>query len=110
MIKELKQKGIEIDTTYRHTLDNSAIRHSLKNHGNKKEELRGQIPVTASDLMKIPEIISSYDSLTTDKNQRGQDVIIYSKDMGNNLTLFVEEIRLKRHELAASTMYKKKKG
>ncbi|MBQ1882293.1 MAG: hypothetical protein II159_03185 [Bacteroidales bacterium] len=110
MIKELKQKGIEIDTTYRHTLDNSAICHSLKNHGNKKEELRGQIPVTASDLMKIPEIISSYDSLTTDKNQRGQDVIIYSKDMGNNLTLFVEEIRLKRHELAASTMYKKKKG
>jgi len=48
--------------------------------------------------------------LTTNKNQRGQDVIIYSKDMGNNLTLFVEEIRLKRHELAASTMYKKKKG
>ncbi len=75
----------------------------------------GELDVFISESLIIKDtllkrIISSYDSLTTDKNQRGQDVIIYSKDMGNNLTLFVEEIRLKRHELAASTMYKKKKG
>ena len=74
----------------------------------------GELDVFISESLIIKDtllkrIISSYDSLTTDKNQRGQDVIIYSKDMGNNLTLFVEEIRLKRHELAASTMYKKKK-
>ena len=52
--------------------------------------------------MRIPEIVASYEALTTEKNKRGQDVIIYT-------TFYVEEIRLGRHELAASTMYKRKK-
>ena len=64
--------------------------------------MRGQIPITDDDLMRIPEIVASYEALTTEKNKRGQDVIIYT-------TFYVEEIRLGRHELAASTMYKRKK-
>ena len=71
--------GITIDETYRHTLDNSAVRHAVKSHGSPKEVLRGQ------------------------------DVIIYTKTMDDGITFYVEEIRLGRHELAASTMYKRKK-
>ena len=42
-------------------------------------------------------------------NRRGQDVIIYSKAMNDGVTYYVEEVRLGRHELAASTLYKRKK-
>ena len=72
--------------------------------------LRGQIPITCLDLLKIPDIVSDYDSLSTDKNKRGQDLIIYSKSFNQDNTYYVEEIRLGRHELAACSIYKKKKG
>ena len=109
LIHDLIAKGIEIDHHYRHTLDNNAIRHSLKKHGSKREELRGQIPIICHDFLKIPAIVSSYDSLRTDKNKRGQDLIIYSKSFDQDNTYYVEEIRLGRHELAACTIYKRKK-
>ena len=101
--------GITIVETYRHTLDNSAVRHAVKSHGSPKEVLRGQLPITDDDLMRIPEIVASYEALTTEKNKRGQDVIIYTKTMDDGITFHVEEILLGRHELAASTMYKRKK-
>ena len=110
LVNDLQDLGIVIDDTYKHTLDNSAVRHAIKTHGSPKEVLRGQIPITNDDLMRIPEIVSSYEALTTEKNKRGQDVIIYTKTMADGITFYVEEIRLGRHELAASTMYKKKKG
>ena len=65
--------------------------------------------MTDEDLLRIPEILDSYDSISKEKNKRGQDVIIYSKTLENGVTIYVEEIRLGRHELAASTMYIKKK-
>ncbi len=110
LVNDLQDLGIVIDDTYKHTLDNSAVRHAIKTHGLPKEALRGQIPITNDDLMRIPEIVSSYEALATEKNKRGQDVIIYTKTMADGITFYVEEIRLGRHELAASTMYKKKKG
>ncbi len=60
--------------------------------------------------MLISDIVSDYESISTEKNRRGQDVIIYTKTMEDGITFYVEEIRLGRHELAASTMYKRKKG
>ena len=109
-VNDLQDPDIVIDDTYKHTLDNSAVRHAIKTHGSPKEVLRGQIPITNDDLMRIPEIVSSYEALATEKNKRGQNVIIYTKTMADGITFYVEEIRLGRHELAASTMYKKKKG
>ena len=79
-------------------------------HIRSEDELRGQIPITDKDLMLIPEIVSDYASISTEKNRRGQDVIIYTKTMEEGITFYVEEIRLGRHELAASTIYKRKKG
>lgn len=108
LILDLYDRGVIIDETYRHTLDNNAVRHAIKVHGSPKEILRGQIPITVTDFMLIPEIISNYDSLSIENNRRGQDIIVYSKKMSVGMTIYVEEIRLGRHELAASTIYKKK--
>lgn len=60
-------------------------------------------------LKEFPEILTSYDSLSVKKNKRGQDVVIFSRKMSDDITCYVEEIRLGRRELAASTMYKRKK-
>jgi len=51
LVNDLQDMGIAIDETYRHTLDNSAVRHAIKSHGSPKEVLRGQIPITDDDLM-----------------------------------------------------------
>lgn len=110
LVADLQSLGIIIDKSYNHTLDNYAARHVMKNHGNTREELRGQIPITYQDLIRIPDIVNNYECLTTRKNRRNQDIIIYSRVMDENVTYYVEEIRRGRKELAASTMYKRKKG
>ena len=109
LVNDLKTSGIVIDTTYKHTIDNSAVRHVMNSHGSERETLRGQIPITIDDLKIIRSIIEGYDSIKTEKNRRMQDVIIYTKTMVDGTTYYVEEIRRGRHELAASTLYKKKK-
>lgn len=109
LIHDLGNIGIDIDATFRHTLDNNAVRHVIKRHGNINEEFRGQTPITEEDLLLIPEIVSSYESISTKKNHRGQDVIVYTKTFSDGISYYVEEIRIGRHELAAITMYKRKK-
>ena len=109
LVADLKSYGILIDQSYNHTLDNNAARHAMKSHGDSREELRGQIPLIDQDLMRIPDIVNNYESLMTRKNRRNQDIIIYSRTMDEDVTYYVEEIRLGRRELAASTMYKRKK-
>ncbi len=109
-MKDLREVGLIIDNSYQHVLDNSALRHIIKTHGSLKEDLRGQIPITEKDFFFIPEIVNSYETISKEINRRGQDVIIYSKTYEDGLIFYVEEIRPGRHELAACTMYKKKKG
>jgi len=109
LIEDLQDLGIMIDEQYKHTLDNSAVRHTVNIHGSDKEKLRGQIPVNEQDFLLIPDIVSSYDSISTEKNRRDQDLIIYTKTMLDGTTFYVEEVRLKRRELAACTLYKRKK-
>ena len=59
LVNDLQDMGITIDETYRHTLDNSAVRHAIKSHGSSKEVLRGQ------------------------------DVIIYTMTMDDGITFYV---------------------
>ena len=109
LVNDLKTAGIAIDATYKHTIDNSAVRHVMKSHGSESEALRGQLPITIEDFKVIRKIVEGYDTIKTEKNRRMQDVIIYTKKMVDGITYYVEEIRSGRHELAASTIYKKKK-
>ena len=108
LINDLEQLGIKINGEYRHTIDNNAIKHSIKKHSKMKESLRGQVPITLDDLSHLPEIIDTYDSLSTSKNRRNQDVIIYEKKFIGCTSIYVEEMRLGRLELAACTIYKRK--
>ena len=82
LVTDLQTKGILIDLSYNHTLDNNAARHAIKSHGEAREEMRGQIPITDEDLLRIPEIVDHYESLETRKNRRNQDIIIYSRSFG----------------------------
>jgi hypothetical protein len=109
-LSDIRAAGIDISEDYIHTIDNYAIVHSLKKHGNNKtEEPRGQLAITKQDFEKIPDILANYNKLTSEKNSRGQDVIIYQKSYEDGTTLYAEEIRVGRKELAMVSMYKTKR-
>ena len=92
-----------------HVLDNFAVNHIMHRHGGKREFLRGQIPVTASDLLLIPLIFSTYDSRSLGKCNNGNPAIIYTKDIDDITYTLIEEVRTGHLELATSTLYKRKK-
>ena len=106
--QDLASYGIEISTEYKHVIDNNAIRHTLKNHGGQQEEKRGQIPLTDSDFERIEDVVSNYDDISVEKGKRNNFNILYSKKYDDGTTIFVEEKRDGRKELAAITMWKKK--
>ena len=62
------------------------------------------IPVSYSN-----RLVFNYLSATLHRGDSTATTIIYTKTMNDEITFYVEEIRLGRHELAASTMYKRKK-
>ena len=94
---------------YNHVLDNSAIRHTLKQHGGRDEVKRGQIPITEEDLDRLPDVVENYDDVRVENGKRDNiDNIIYSKSYPDSTTIYAEEKRDKRKELAAVTMWKTK--
>lgn len=105
---DLEIKGVSITSDYNHVIDNNAIRHTLKQHGGNSEIKRGQVPVNDSDFDKISDIVENYDDIKVEDGKRGDVNIIYSKNFNDGTTIFVEEKRDKRKELAAVTMWKMK--
>jgi hypothetical protein len=100
-----KDAGMDI-AGFHHTIDTSAIRHVVKNHGNQsKETARGQLAVTDEDFKRIPEIISAPDKVVFGtKNRIGRDQVGYVKTLQDGSTLYLEEIRTGKGELAAQAM------
>ena len=92
-----------------HVLDCFAVRHILTKHSNEKEVQRGQIIITESDFMLIPEILDSYDSCETTIDPKGRKLLLYTKEYQDCTRFYVEEIRKGRHELAGVTYYKRKR-
>ena len=105
---DLAQRGIILTPDYNHVIDNNAIRHALKKHGGKHEEKRGQIPLTDIDFERIEDVVTNYDQIRIEQGKRNDINIIYSKTYEDGTTIFVEEKRDGRKELAAVTMWKKK--
>lgn len=105
---DLAQQGVELDDNYKHVIDNNAIRHTLNNHSGSSEEKRGQIPVTESDFDRIEDVVENYDSIVVDNGKRGNINILYSKTYADGTTIYIEEKRNKRKELAMVTMWKMK--
>ena len=102
-------EDIGIDDSYFHVLDNFAVNHILHRHGGKREFLRGQIPISDRDLLRIPGILVNYDSRTSGLCRNGNPAVIYTKDIEDQTYTLIEEIRKGHSELAASTLYKRKK-
>lgn len=98
--------GLDV-SGYEHSVDNYAIRHALKSHGDPATEAaRGQAAITKEDFAKIPDIVASYDTLeSVGTDSKGLALIRYGKRY-NGLTYYVEEVRDKRGELALKTLWK----
>ena len=112
--KDFGNIGIDIDDTWVHSFESSAVVHNQNQHGNPTEEERiGQIAITPEDYARIPEILETYDRITKSPNRShstGNEVIIYEKEFDDGYIYYLEEKRDKRKSLSFQTMYKKKKG
>jgi len=96
------------------SIDNYSILHTLQRHGNPvKEAKHGQIAVTKSDFTKLPEILSSPDSVRLDviirKNGVQRDTLIFTKSFEHRYFV-LKEIRSvikkgKVNRLILQTMY-----
>ena len=93
---------------FRHTIDNYFVKHAFKGHGNKKQESqRGQVAVEEKDIKNLTDIFENPDFIIYGaKNNIKNDIIIFVKNYSEYSTLFVEEIRKGRKELAGNTIYK----
>ena len=105
-----KATGIDMLAGFRHTIDNYAIEHALKKHGNPLfEAKRGQIALTIDDFTKIPEITTPANIDSTANNERGMPIVLYKKRY-NGVIYVVEEVRKGRKQLAFVSMRKLKGG
>lgn len=112
--KDFADNGIEVDETWVHSFESSAVAHNQKHHGNEKSETaRGQIAISAEDYARIPEILEEYDKVSKSPNNTHRsrnEVIIYEKEFEDGYIYYLEEKRDNRKSLAFQTMYKKRKG
>ena len=108
LITDLRAHGVNITKDYKHTIDNNSINHAMNRHSSEREKLQGQIPITENDIENIGDVIDNYDSIETERNKRGQDVIIYTKQYNDGTTFYIEEVRTGRKELAMQSIRKRK--
>lgn len=87
-------------------LDAYAVRHVLGRHGDEAAETaRGNLPVSEADFEALPDVIDDPDQIVLGlKNQRGQDLVVFLREMPDGSTLAVSEVRTGRREVALSSM------
>jgi hypothetical protein len=102
----MDETGMDIDG-YNCTIQAQEIRKILvHSHGNEAfERARGQRAITKEDIINIPEVISSPDSISlSPKLYEGKPVIRFSKTI-NGRTTVVSYVSKKHRDLAVQTMY-----
>jgi hypothetical protein len=96
---------------YEHTVDTDAIRHILKKHGEGFEKNPDNLPLTREDFNRIPEIISSPESIKLHPGPEGKPPsITYQKTAEDGSTYVVQAVQTAKKRLALKTMYKEKAG
>jgi len=105
----LKEKFGIIVTDGSHLLTKYEVIHILNSHGNeRREKLRGQLPVKKEDFQKIPEIIGNPNRIySVGKSHQGLETIRYEKAI-KDLFFYVEEVRNKGNDFVPKTMFKQK--
>lgn len=90
---------------YSHSISADVVRHIKNRHGNDAD---GQLPVTAEDLVKIPEIIANYDEVRTNLQnpKTGGQRVAYVKRSEDSLLIYLEEYVRSRNNLKGVSMWK----
>lgn len=107
----LAKESIGLDISgWQHSIDESSIRHILKQHGNEKaENKRGQRAVTKADILMLPQIVSSFDSIDyTGTSDAGSETFLLRKEIGDEI-FCVQEVRKRHKKIAVKTMWIRKK-
>lgn len=94
---------------YKTVLDSEKLRHIHKKHGGGNERNKNQRAVTANDITHIPDILTSYDKVTLSKTDRGLEALMFEKAIQGEVFTYVAEVRNGKKQLAATTMYIRKK-
>lgn len=99
--------GVDVQG-FKHVVDNYAIKHILKHHGNKESEAaRGQLNLQDKDFMSLPDILNHPDKMAFGaENSRAEPLIVYLKKLDDGSLMVVEEIRKGRESLAVVSMRK----
>ena len=90
---------------YSHSISADVVRHIKNRHGNDAD---GQLPVTAEDLVKIPEIIANHDEVRTNLQnpKTGGQRVAYAKRSEDSLLIYLEEYVRSRNNLKGVSMWK----
>ena len=90
---------------YSHSISADVVRHIKNRHG---DDADGQLPVTAEDLVKIPEIIANYDEVRTNLQnpKTGGQRVAYAKRSEDSLLIYLEEYARSRNNLKGVSMWK----
>lgn len=93
---------------YSHSVNRSTVTHIRKQHGDATTEAeRGQLPVTAGDLARIPEIVTGYDAIRTDlQSDGGAPEVAFSKRVDDGVLVYLARVSNKRSNLSAVSMWK----
>lgn len=105
-VAELKD-GAEVDL-FDFSIDASAIRHVLTQHGNEKAEAaRGQRAVTAEDYAGLAALLNAPDAIEDAGKARrtGLPLVRFVRKVGGESWAAVFEIRRKRRTLALETFF-----
>lgn len=107
LAEEAQRHGVKV-AGMTHSVDTSAVRHVLDQHGDRKaEQNRGQVAVTDADLVDLPAALNQAQRIVFGlKNGRGQDLLAWAWERQDGTTLVVEEVRVGRKRLALASMRK----
>ncbi len=91
-------------------LENSTSRHTLRHHGSAAAEAkRGQIAVTESDLMLMPQLLCEFDSVEpAEATKQGTVQARFRKRIGSVEYEIFAEVRRAAKQLAFKTMLKRR--
>ena len=104
LVKELV--GVDI-SGYTHKIDMNSIRHSMKRHGEGRENAPDQVGMTKEDYQYIPDVINSPDRIIAGNDSKTkQKTLRYEKNIGGQI-IVVEEVLPMNKTLITKTAYKK---
>lgn len=107
MIQEVTGMNVK---GYSAILPGDSVQHIFNHHGNRRtEESRGQKAVTESDIVLIPQVLSSPDSVSLSGNRDalGRPVLLLSKQIGDTYVT-AQAVTDGRHALTTNSLWIKK--